>query len=172
MLTELQGPIKDALSIASMENWPDAVLAISQLQVIDSWFGFLLKVNDKVECSLEFCPPALTLPPYPTLGLAWMAMANNATSVDIVTSKSIHSLVNSITLVNVNKAATGKRVPVAILPRIKPPQQVAICPKSGQMLVMLSKVSIKDHPHREQIIELAKEIHAGEPHHLRQGKNA
>ena len=37
---------------------------------------------------------------------------------------------------------------------------------------MLSKVSIKDHPHREKIVDLAKEIHAGEPKHLRQGKNA
>ena len=37
---------------------------------------------------------------------------------------------------------------------------------------MLSKVSIKDHPQCEQIVELAKEIHAGEPKHLRKGKNA
>ena len=37
---------------------------------------------------------------------------------------------------------------------------------------MLSKVSIKDHPHKEQIIDLAKEIHAGEPKHLQKGKNA
>ena len=37
---------------------------------------------------------------------------------------------------------------------------------------MLSKVSIKDHPHHEQIVELAKEIHAREPKHLRKGKNA
>ena len=36
---------------------------------------------------------------------------------------------------------------------------------------MLSKVSIKDHPHHKQIIDLAKEIHAGELKHLRQGKN-
>ena len=37
---------------------------------------------------------------------------------------------------------------------------------------MLSKVSIKDHLQCEQIVELAKEIHAGEPKHLHQGKNA
>ena len=37
---------------------------------------------------------------------------------------------------------------------------------------MLSKVSIKDHPHCKQIVDLAKEIHAGEPKHLCQGKNA
>ena len=37
---------------------------------------------------------------------------------------------------------------------------------------MLSKVSIKDHLHHEAIVDLAKEIHAGEPKHLRKGKNA
>ena len=37
---------------------------------------------------------------------------------------------------------------------------------------MLSKVSIRDHLHREAIIDLAKEIHAGKPKHLRKGKNA
>ena len=36
---------------------------------------------------------------------------------------------------------------------------------------MLTKVSIKDHPHREQIVDLTKEIHGGEPKHLWQGKN-
>lgn len=41
-----------------------------------------------------------------------------------------------------------------------------------QSTVMLSKVSIRDHPHREAIIDLAKEIHVGEPKHLRKGKNA
>ena len=37
---------------------------------------------------------------------------------------------------------------------------------------MLSKISIKDHPHHDQIVALAKELHAGEPRCLRQGKNA
>ena len=101
-----------------------------------------------------------------------MAMANDATSLDIATSKAIHSLVNSIMMVNVAKTNMGEHIPVPALPGIQPPQQVSIHPKSGQTMIMLSKVSIKDHPHREKIVELVKELHAGKPRHLRQGKNA
>ena len=65
----------------------------------------MLNINDKAARSVDFCPAAALLPPYPALGLAWMAMANNSASIDIATSKALHALVNSITLVNVNKAA-------------------------------------------------------------------
>lgn len=112
------------------------------------------------------------LPPYPAIGLTWTAMANNATSVNMGTSKAIHLLINSITLVNISKMNTGKTVPVPMLPGILPPQQIMIWPKTNTLMVMLSKVSMKDHPHREQIVNLTKEIHAGEPKHLQQGKNA
>ena len=59
-----------------------------------------------------------------------------------------------------------------MLPGIRPPHQVALRPRAEQNKVMLSKISIKDHPHREEIVELAKEIHAGKPKHLRKTKNA
>ena len=155
-----------------MENRHNAIVSVSHLQEIDSWLNFHLSLTNKAEKSLDFCPPAATLPPYPALRLAWSAMANNANSIDLPTSKSIHSLVNSITIVNVNKTASHDKVPVPNLPGIRPPSQVAIRPRANQDSVMLSKVSIKDHPHWEQIVDLAKEIHAGEPKHLRKGKNA
>ena len=84
----------------------------------------------------------------------------------------IHSLVNSIMVVNINKRASDERVPVPMLLGIQPPHQVMIQPCNNQSLVMLSKVSIKNHPHHEQIVDLAKEIYVGEPKHLRQGKSA
>ena len=114
-LLNLQGPIRDALSIASMENRQDATIGIPQLQNIDRWLNFHLSLTSKAEKSLEYCPPAATLPPYPALGLAWTAMANDANSIDMPISKLIHSLVNSITIVNVNKAASREKVPVPIV---------------------------------------------------------
>ena len=99
------------------------------------------------------------------------ALVNKSTSIDIASSKAVHSLVNSIMLVNINKGNAGERVQIPALPGIKQPQQIAICPRMQQSSVMLSKVLIKDHLHKEQIIDLAKEIHTGEPKHLRQGKN-
>ena len=149
----------------------DAVISVNHLCALDGWLNFLLKVNNKAEKSVDFCQATTTLPPYPALGLAWTAMANNASSVDIATSKAVHSLVNSITLVNVNKAQGSNKIPVPTLPGIRPPQKVAIRSRVDKSSVMLSKVSIKDHPHHEEIIDLTKEIHAGEPKHLRQGKN-
>ena len=170
-LLRLQGPVRDALSISSMENRPDAVVLVQHLQEVDKWFNFQLSLINKGEKSLDYCPPAATLPPYPTLGLAWVAMANNTNSIDLPTSKAIHVLVNSITVVNVNKDASKEKVPVPTLPGIRPPSQVAIQARANASSVMLSKVSIKDHPHHEQIVELAKELHAGEPKHLCKGKN-
>lgn len=99
-------------------------------------------------------------------------MSNDTTTIDISSSKAIHSLVNSITLVNVNKDAANTRVPVPSLPGIRPTQQVAIRPAKDQSSILLSKVSIHNHPHKEDIIALAKEIHLGEPKHLHKGKNA
>ena len=138
-------------------------MGVAQLQDIDKW------INLK---SLEYCPPAANLPPCPALGLAWTAMANDANSIDLPNSKAIHSLVNSITVINVNKTASSKKIPVPAVPGIRAPSQVSIWPRSNQDSVILSKVLIKDHPQREHIVALAKEIQAGEPKHLRKGKNA
>ena len=171
-LLHLQGPVQDALSISSMENRQDAIVPVHHLNEIDKWLNFHLSLTNKAEKLLEYCPPAMVLPPYPALGLAWAAMANNANSIDLPTSKSIHSLVNSITMVNVNKNASSEKVPVPTLPGVRLPSQVAIRPRSNQSLIMLSKVLIKDHLHHEQIVKLAKEIHASEPKHLHKGKNA
>ena len=90
------------------ESSADATLTILHIQSIDRWINMLLKVTDKAECSLDFCPSAASLPPFPAMGLAWTAMANNATSVDMATGKIIHSLVNSITVVNVAKASSAE----------------------------------------------------------------
>ena len=166
LLLELQSPLREALSIASMENSSDASLSVPQIQALDRWINMLLKVNDKAERSLNFCPSAASLPPFPAIGLVWTALANNAMSLDLATGKNIHSLVNSITIVNVAKSKSDECVPVLLLPGIKPPQQVTLRPKGGQTKVMLSKVSIKDHPHHDEIVALAKELHAGKPWQL------
>ena len=134
--------------------------------------SMLHNVTDKAAKSLDYCPAAMQLPPYLALGLAWMALANNSNTIDMTASKAAHLLVNSITIVNVNKERPTEPIPVPVLPGICLPQQVAIRPRAEQSKVMLSKVSIKDHPHREEIVELAREIHTGEPKHLRKGKNA
>ena len=171
-LAQLQTPLQDALAIASMENNEFTTIRVDHSRQLLQLIDMLAKVTDKAAKSVDYCQAAVQLPPYPALGLAWMAMANNTSSIDITASKAVHSLVNSITVVNLNKRRDGELVPVPALPGIRPPQQVAIRPRKNQAKVMLSKVSIKDHPHREEIVELTKNIHSGEPKHLRKGKNA
>ena len=170
-LAQIQSPIQDALSIASMENSEFTTINTAHARQLLQLLDTLTKVADKATKSIDYCQAATQLPPYPALGLAWMAMANNSNSIDLASSKAVHLLVNSITVVNVNKKCDAEVVPVPVLPGIRQPQQIAIRPRSDQAKVMLSKVSIKDHPHREEIVELAREIHAGEPKHLRKGKN-
>ena len=69
-LLELQNPLCNALSIASMEGSTDITLTVAHTQALDRWLATLLKVTDKAEHSLEFCPLAVLLPPFPTMGLA------------------------------------------------------------------------------------------------------
>ena len=171
-LAELTTPLQDALSIASMENSEYTSIKMAHSQRLLELLSTLTNVTEKASKSVDYCPAASQLPPYPALGLAWMAIANKSSAIDLPTSKATHSLVNSITVVNLNKCQDGEPVPVPVLPGIRPPQQVAIRPRPDRSKVMLSKVSIKDHPHRAEIVALAKEIHAGEPKHLRKGKNA
>ena len=98
-MLDLQAPLCDALSIASMENRTDASIATAHLRNIDAWLNTLLNLISKAEKSVDFCQSAHQLPPYPALGLAWTAMARNSATINIASSKAIHSLVNSITLV-------------------------------------------------------------------------
>ena len=107
-LLHLQTPLRDAMSIASMENQSDAIISMAHLQDIDNWLNMLLSMTNKAEKSIDFCQVAAQLPPYPALGLAWTALANNSTSINMASSKAIHSLVNSITLVNINKTNTSE----------------------------------------------------------------
>lgn len=127
-LLHLQAPLWDALSIASMENQQDVSLSMLHLKNLDNWLNFLLNVTNKAEKSVNFCQAVVQLPPYPALGLAWTALANNSTTIHIASSKVVHSLVNSITLINVNKGGSGDCVPVPTLPGIHSLQQIVIRP--------------------------------------------
>ena len=68
-LIQLQDPLQDALSIASMENSEFTSLrtdlARQLLQLVDT----LVKVNARASKSIDHCPAAAQLPPYPALGL-------------------------------------------------------------------------------------------------------
>ena len=139
---------------------------MAHVRQLNQWLAMFLNITEKASKSLDYCLAAAQLPPYPVLGLAWMALANNSNSIDISASKAAHLLVNSIMVVNLRKGQASEPVPVPVIPSIRQPQQVAIRPCTEQSKVILSKVSIKDHPHQEEIVELAQEIHAGEPKHL------
>ena len=127
-LQELQAPLQESLSIASMENSEFTMITTDHARQISHWFAMLTTVTDKAAKSLDYCPEAAQLPPYPALGLAWTALANSRNSINISASKAVHALVNSITIVNVNKQCPTKPVPVPVIPGIQQPQQVAIRP--------------------------------------------
>ena len=107
-LLNIQAPLCNSLSIASMENRSDTTISTEHLHHIDTWLNMMLNLINKAEKSVDFCQAATQLPPYPVIGLAWTALANNSMTIDIASSKAIHSLVNSIMLVNVNKNATAE----------------------------------------------------------------
>ena len=171
-LTKLQSLVQDALSIASMENRLDVIINKAQLSDIDTMLTFLHSVVDLAEKSIVHCPPVTGLPPYPALGIAWTALVNNRMTIDLDTAKAIHALVNSITIVTINKGGATNKVPVPNLPGIFTPADASIRPQTNKDSIALLKVSIKNHPLKERIIDLVQELNAAEPKHIQKHKNA
>ena len=171
-LLNLQSPLRASRVAAHENNEERVVISTKQATDLDNLLTFLMKVNEKAENSLTVCPTARQIGPYPALGLAWTALANNSSSIDMTTSKIIHSLTNSITVVNVNRNVTQDKIPVPIIPGILPPRNVVIKSKEAPKSTMVSKTSIKNHPQKEEIVKLAQSLLEADPVHISKAKHA
>ena len=175
ILGELQLPLLKAIQSADSLHKSMVFLPISDLCDVLAFLDMLTSLTSVAACSVAVTSNE-SLPPYPTLGLAWMMHSLNHPYPTLSEIQVLHQLASSAASPATAKSLrdtaahcsshdkpSGSSPFPLDTPALPPPSGPGITPHLNVLIkpwppVMLSQSSIKDHPQKPRIVALAKTL--------------